>query len=113
MGLSKGGPIPIYDKYGNRKNYRQDANGNTIISKLNENLLKEIARSGGGVYIRANNSKSGLSNLFDEINKLEKMDIGTMIFTQYKDRFQLFIGIALILLLLDMIIINRKNKWGF
>jgi len=113
MGLSKGGPIPIYDKYGNMKNYRQDANGNTVISKLNENLLKEIASSGGGVYIRANNSKSGLSNLFDEINKLEKMEIGTMIFTQYKDRFQLFIGIALILLLLDMIIINRKNKWGF
>ena len=112
MGLSKGGPIPIYNKYGNRTGYRKDRDGNTVISKLNENLLQKIAGAGKGTYVRANNSKAGLSTLFAEINKMEKKEIGTMVFTEYKDRFQLFIGLALLLLLTDLILLGRKNKWS-
>ncbi|MBT3570767.1 MAG: VWA domain-containing protein [Flavobacteriales bacterium] len=112
MGLSKGGPIPIYNKYGNRTDYRKDRDGNTIISKLNEQLLQQIASAGKGTYVRANNSKAGLSTLFAEINKMEKKEIGTMVFTEYKDRFQLFIGLALLLLLTDLILLGRKNKWS-
>ena len=111
MGLNKGGPIPIYNKYGNRIDYRKDKEGNTIVSKLNENLLKQIAEKGKGTYVRANNSETGLASLFTEINKMEKKEIGTMIFTQYKDRFQLFLGFALFLLLSEMILLNRKNNW--
>jgi len=112
MGLSKGGPIPIYNKYGNRTGYRKDRDGNTVVSKLNENLLQEIAGAGKGTYVRANNSKAGLSTLFAEINKMEKKEIGTMVFTEYKDRFQLFIGLAFLLLLTDLILLGRKNKWS-
>ena len=112
MGLSKGGPIPIYNKYGNRTGYRKDRDGKTVVSKLNEDLLQEISSAGGGTYIRANNSKAGLSTLFSEINKMEKKEIGTMVFTEYKDRFQLFIGAALFLLILDLILLVRKNKWS-
>ena len=112
MGLSKGGPIPIYNKYGNRTGYRKDKEGNTVVSKLNENLLMQIANTGKGTYVRANNSKAGLSSLFAEINKMEKKEIGTMIFTEYKDRFQLFIGLALLLLITDLILLGRKNKWS-
>ncbi len=112
MGLSKGGPIPIYNKYGNRTDYRQDRDGNTIVSKLNEQLLQQIASAGKGTYVRANNSKAGLSSLFAEINKMEKKEIGTMVFTEYKDRFQLFIGLALLLLITDLMLLARKNKWS-
>ena len=112
MGLSKGGPIPIYNKYGNRTDYRQDRDGNTIVSKLNEQLLQQIASAGKGTYVRANNSKAGLSTLFAEINKMEKKEIGTMVFTEYKDRFQLFIGLALLLLITDLMLLARKNKWS-
>ena len=62
--------------------------------------------------MRANNSTSGLSKLFIEINKMEKKEIGTMIFTEYKDRFQLFIALALLLLTLDLIILPRKNNFS-
>ena len=72
MGLNKGGPIPIYNKYGNSTGYRKDRDGNTIVSKLNEDLLQQIASAGKGTYVRANNSKAGLSTLFAEINKMEK-----------------------------------------
>ena len=112
MGLTKGGPIPIYNKYGSTSEFRKDRNGNVIITKLNEAILKEIAKEGLGTYIRANNSKSGLSVLFEEINKMEKKEIGTMIFTNYKDRFQIFIGFSLFFLILNLIILQRKNNWG-
>ena len=113
MGLSKGGPIPIYNKYGNNTGYRKDKEGNTIISKLNEQMLQEIASTGGGAYVRANNTQAGLSILFSEINKMEKKEIGTMVFTDYKDRFQLFLFIALLLLFFDLILLSRKNKWKY
>ena len=94
MGLAKGGPIPIYNKNGSTSEFRKDRDGNIIITKLNETVLKDIAQTGNGTYIRANNSKSGLSVLFEEINKMDKKEIGTMVFTNYKDRFQIFIAIC-------------------
>ena len=110
MGLTKGGPIPIYNKYGSTSEFRKDRQGNVIITKLNDSMLEEIALAGEGTYIRANNSKSGLSSLFEEINKMEKKEIGTMIFTNYKDRFQIFIGISLVLLILNLFFLERKNN---
>lgn len=113
MGLSKGGPIPIYNQYGNNIGYRKDKKGNTVISKLNEQMLQDIAAAGKGAYVRANNTQAGLSTLFAEINKMEKKEIGTMVFTDYKDRFQLFLSIALLLLFFDLVLLNRKNKWNY
>ena len=113
IGLSKGGPIPIYNNYGNNTGYRKDKEGNTVISKLNEQMLQDIASAGKGTYVRVNNTQVGLSALFAEINKMEKKEIGTMIFTDYKDRFQLFLSIALLLLFFDLILLNRKNKWNY
>ncbi len=110
MGLKKGSPIPIYNQYGNQTGFRKDKEGNTIVSKLNEQLLREIAENGQGTYVRANNSEAGLSVLFNEINKMEKKEIGTMIFTEYKDRFQFFISIAFFLLLLDLLLLNKKTS---
>ena len=112
MGLTKGGPIPIYNKYRSTSEFRKDREGNTIITKLNEPMLQEIAKVGMGTYVRANNSKSGLSILFDEINKMEKKEIGTMIFTDYKDRFQIFIGMSLFLLILNIFLLQRKTSWN-
>jgi Ca-activated chloride channel family protein len=111
MGLSKGGPIPVYNKYGNNTGYRKDKEGNTIISKLNEQMLQDIASAGKGTYVRANNTQAGLSALFAEINKMEKKEIGSMIFTDYKDRFQLFLSIALFLLIFDLVLLSRKNNY--
>ena len=110
MGLTKGGPIPIYNKYGSTSEFRKDREGNVIITKLNESMLKEIALAGEGTYVRANNSKSGLSSLFEEINKMEKKEIGTMVFTNFKDRFQIFIGISLVLLILNLFFLERKSN---
>ena len=81
MGLSKGGPIPIYNKYGNKIGLEKNKEGNTIVSKLNEDLLMKIANAGDGTYVRANNSKTGLSTLFAEINKMEKRNWNNGVYT--------------------------------
>ena len=75
-------------------------------------MLKEIAASGGGSYIRANSTQSSLNALFKEINKMEKKEIGSKVFTDYKDRFQWFLGIAIVLLLIESLLRNTKNKWS-
>lgn len=111
MGLNKGGPIPEYNRSGIRIGFRKDKKGNTIVSRLNESMLKKIALAGKGTYIRANNSQAGLAKLFIEINEMEKKEIGTMVFTEYKDRFQFFLMITLILLLLDILIGEKKIRW--
>lgn len=112
MGSTEGGPIPIKNKYGQLKSYQKDKKGNTVITKLNEEMLRKIAQAGNGSYIRANTTQTGLKALFEEINKMEKKEIGSKVFTDYKDRFQIFIGSAILLLLLDLLILERKNKWS-
>lgn len=112
MGSEKGGPIPIKTKSGKIKSYQKDKNGNTVITSLNEEMLKEIAKAGNGSYIRANSTKSGLDALFNQINQMEKNKIDSKVFTDYKDRFQWLLAIALFLFLLDFFLIERKNKWS-
>jgi len=110
MGLSKGGPIPIYHR-GIQTGYKKDKSGSTVISKLNETMLQQIAVAGGGSYIRANNIQTGLNALFSELNKMEKVNIGSKIFTDYEDRFQYFLGLAIFLLILEFFIGEKKNKY--
>ena len=112
MGSAEGGPIPVKNRYGTITSYQKDKEGNTIITALNEDMLKQIAQAGGGSYIRANSTQSGLNALFKEINKMEKKEIGSKVFTDYKDRFQWFIGLAIILLIIETLIKGRKNKWS-
>ena len=74
-------------------------------------MLQQIASAGKGVYVRANNSQSGLKTILEEINKLEKTKFESRMFSDYEDRFQYFIAVSLILLLLELLIFERKSKW--
>ena len=110
MGLSKGAPIPIFNQYG-QKDYRKDYEGNVIVSKLNEKMLQEIALAGKGIYIRASNSRTGLNTLFTEINKMEKQEIEARVYSEYEEKFQYLIALAILLLLAEFFILSRKNRW--
>jgi Ca-activated chloride channel family protein len=109
MGLPQGGPIPDYSS--GMKSYRKDREGNTVVTKLDEPMLQKIAEAGKGAYIRANNAQVGLNNLFNEVNKMEKSELETQIYADYDDKFQYFIGLALFLILLDFMVLERKNKY--
>jgi Ca-activated chloride channel family protein len=109
IGLPKGAPIPVYS--GGQKTYREDSQGQTVISKLDEAMLRRIAAAGEGVYIRSTDTRVGLDKLFDEINKMEKQEMESKIYSDYDERFQYVFGIGLLFLLLELTVLERKNKW--
>ncbi len=111
MGLPEGAPIPMKDKYGNRSGFKKDRKGNTVITKLNEEMLRQIAAAGDGAYARANNASVGLTKIYDDINKIQKKEIETKQFADYEDRFQIYLAISLFFLLLEVLIMERKSKW--
>lgn len=108
MGSEKGGPIPVY-KNGAQVDFRKDNAGNTVVTKLNEQMLKDIATAGNGSYVRASNAKGGLDKIMNEIDKMEKKEFGSKSFKDYEDRFQIFLIIALLLIVLEYFISNRRS----
>ena len=111
MGSPQGAPIPLQKGYGQTV-FQKDKDGNTVISKLDQGSLQEIASAGGGVYIRANNTQTGLNKLFERINKMEKTEMEERIYTDFEHRFQYLLAIALFFIFLDIFIPERKSKWS-
>lgn len=109
LGSPKGALIPDYSN--GQKGYKKDSKGNTIVTKLDEQMLQKIAQAGKGMYIRANNTQMGLNALFNEVNKMEKTELESQVYADYDEKFQYFIGLGLFLLLLDFVILERKNKY--
>ena len=112
MGLPEGSPIPLYNQYGNQTGFKKDRQRQTVITKLNEDMLRQIAAAGDGSYARANNASTGLRKIFEDISQIEKKEIETKQFTDYEDRFQYYLAAALILLLIELLISERKASWA-
>jgi len=111
MGLPEGAPIPEYNQYGRMLGYKKDKQGNTIVTRLDEDMLRRIAETGGGMYVRANNSNVGLEKIYEDISKMDKTEIETQVFTDYEDQFQWFIGAAILLLLVLVFVSSGKKAW--
>jgi len=111
LGSERGGPIPIKNRRGNIIGYKKDQLGETVITKLNQSLLEEIAQEGGGLYHLGNSTPSTVDFLLQEMAQMEKQQFETMMFTDYKDQFQWLLGPALLLLILDSFILDRKTQW--
>ncbi len=108
IGSNEGVPIPV--TIGGKRDYLKDPDGATVITKLDEEILKKIAISAGGNYIRASNSNIGLDEIFSDIRKMKKDELESTMYTEYNDQFQIFAAIALFFLILEIIIMDRKNR---
>ena len=108
IGSAEGVPVPVTT--GGRRDYLKDKDGSTVITKLDEDILKKIALSTGGNYIRANNFNIGLDAIFNDIKKMKKDELESTMYTEYNDQFQIFAAIALFFLILEFIIMERKNR---
>lgn len=108
IGSTEGVPIPMI--INGKRDYLKDADGNTVVTKLDEEILKKIALSTNGNYVRASNSNIGLDEIFNGIKKMKKQDLESTMYTEYNDQFQIFAAITLFLLLADFIIMERKNR---
>ncbi|MGY6561260.1 MAG: VWA domain-containing protein [Luteibaculaceae bacterium] len=110
IGNPAGAPIPIYQ--GNRKvGFKKDRNNQTVLTKLDEQMCVEIADAGGGSYIKANNASVGLDYLLNEINKMDKTSFGVVSYTDYKDRYQWFVALAALFLILELLFMQKKSEW--
>jgi Ca-activated chloride channel family protein len=110
MGSVEGAPIPMYQK-GQRIGFRKSKDGTTVVTKLNEQMLADLASQTGGIFVRASNANSGMDYIFEEVERMEKVEIGTLVYTDYEDRFQYLLLPALLLLIIELIIPNTKSIW--
>jgi Ca-activated chloride channel family protein len=108
FGSPQGAPIPIYDN-GKLTGFHTDSAGNKVISKLNEDMCKEIAIAGKGVYLRATNANSGLGIVMDQVNKMKQKNYNGKQFKDFEDRFQFFLAMAFLLLVTEFFISSRKS----
>jgi len=111
IGTPEGSPIPITNDKGEILGYKKDAQGNTIITRLDEITLQKVASAGQGIYIRAQNTNQALRKIFEEINKLEKTEFDTQLFSEYESWFDYFLWIALVIIILEMLVPSRKSQW--
>ena len=108
IGSSAGVPVPVFSA--GRMDYLKDTDGTIVITKLDEEILKEIAASTGGNFVRATNSSIGLDEIFNDIRKMKTEDLESKMYTEYNDQFRIFAAISLLFLLTDFLIMDRKNR---
>jgi Ca-activated chloride channel family protein len=108
IGSLEGAPIPIYEN-GQEKGFHTDSLGKQVLSKLNEEMGKEVAAAGKGAYVRATNANSGMGIVMDQIGKVQRKTVDSRNFKDYEDRFQFFLGLALLVLMLEFFISSRKS----
>jgi Ca-activated chloride channel family protein len=110
IGSQNGVPIPLIEN-GVVKGYRKDKEGQTVVTKLNADLLKTIAGKANGVFVQASQSDLGLGAVLDKIGELDKAQLESKMYTDYEDQFQWFLGLALILFFVEFLISERVSEW--
>ncbi len=110
VGTSKGGPIPL-KRNGVLERLKKDAEGEVVITKLDEGMLEDIAGDGNGEYINGSNTEKAVAFITEQLNQMDKKEFEAKQFAEFKDQFQWFLGIALFFLFLDIFLLERKTKW--
>ena len=105
MGTPEGAPVMIDG------DFIRDESGEMVVSKLDETTLEQIALTTGGAYIRASRQSVGLDEIVSRINEMEDKEFSTMVFEEFDEQYQYLLGAALVLLLLEMAVMGRRNPW--
>ena len=106
VGTGQGGPIPMGDG-----TYKKDRFGNTVVTKLNEQVGKNIAQASGGMYIHVDQTDVAQSLLEKEIEKMQKEDISTSMYSEYDEQFVAVALLLFIVLVVEFCIMERQNHW--
>ena len=105
VGSTQGAPIPIPGT----GDYMKDNTGNTVMSALNEEMCRQVAQAGGGVYIHVENNSAAQQQLDNELDKLSKKETSTTVYSDFDEQFQAFGILALLLLIIEICIFDRRN----
>lgn len=107
VGSTTGSPLKIEGS----DEYRRDNEGNIIMTRLNEEMCKELAQAGSGLYIHVDNTSTAENLLKTEMDKLAKKDVKSQVYSDFDEQFAVVAAIALVLLLLDSLLLNKKSLW--
>lgn len=110
VGKETGGPIPI-KRRGIVQSYKKDKDGETVITKLDAQILKDIAAEANGEYISGNNTSAVIDKVQELLNSMDKTEFEAKQFADFKDQFQWFLAAAIFLLFLDIFLLDRKTGW--
>lgn len=104
VGSAEGQPIPTSG------GLLKDKDGNIVVTRLDEETLKDVASAGGGAYVHAGNDEFGLTPIVNDIRKMEDEEYDSVVFEEYDEQFMYFLGISLALFVLEMLIGERRSK---
>ncbi len=104
VGSPEGKPIPMNGEL------MKDREGNIVVTRLDENVLRDVAAAGNGVYVRAGNSEFGLNPIIDDIEKMEDEKYSSVVFEEYDEQFMYFLAIALMFFVIEMLVGDRRSK---
>ena len=110
LGTTAGSPIPLSNAGGARNGFKTDNQGNVVITKLDETVLKDIASKGDGKYYPVSNNESEIDEIFNTLSNYEQTEYGTKRITDYEDRYYFFLIPALLLLIGEFLISNNRSK---
>lgn len=108
IGSVQGAPIPMGS--GNA-NFKKDSDGNTVMTRLNEAILRDIAAAGQGTYVHANNANMGFDEILKRIDAMEKSELDEITFTRFESQFQYPLLCGLVLLFLEMLLFGVKSNF--
>lgn len=111
MGTQRGGPIPIKDLYGRTTGFKEDQGGQKVVTKMNEKLLRDLAGRTDAMFLSGSDSRSAVESLLEQFGRMERSEFESNLFTDYEDQFYWFCGLALLLLVTDSLIMEKKTKW--
>ncbi|WGK65932.1 vWA domain-containing protein [Croceiramulus getboli] len=110
VGTEKGGPIPL-KRNGVVQSYKKDQEGETVITKLDQETLETIANEANGQYIDGQSTSEVVETVQDLLNRMDKKEFEAKQFADFKDQFQWFLAAAILLLFVDIFLLERKTAW--
>jgi len=107
VGSADGQPIPY------EGGLMKDKDGEIVVTRLDEETLRKVAEAGNGAYVHAGGDEFGLNPIIEDVRRMEDEEFGSVVFEEYDEQFMYFFGIALFLLVIEMLIGERrpKRKW--
>jgi len=110
IGSTEGVPIPEFDEFGQRQGFLRDDDGQVVTTRLAEETLQRIVREAGATYVRAGAGGTAFDDLVDEIAQGQGEEIGALQVTQFEEQYQIFLGLALLMLIAEVLISDRKRS---
>lgn len=107
IGSVQGALVP--DDSGRPGSYRKDNEGNPVTTHLDEDMARQIAAAGQGIYAHADNSNSAITAVVEELSHLQSTELESHVYADYEDQFMWFMWIAFFCLIIDMIVLDKAN----